>query len=180
MKENNKKSVSEMTRDDYLYHNTEMLLKKYRDVVWSIDVSVTRTQMNFEIEFGVGIEEFLDMSYAAGADLTGTDIEAQMRTIERNRKMLEIIDRALDVIRKKHKCGEMYYQILYLTYITSEEFENTSSIVAELADLSFYMSEKTYFKKKKEAILLLSNILWGFTSKESEPICDELLKKNGE
>ena len=25
-------------RDEYLYHNTEKLLKKYRDIVWSVEV----------------------------------------------------------------------------------------------------------------------------------------------
>lgn len=33
-------------------------------------------------------EEFLEMSYAAGAYLSGTQIEEQMRTMERNKKCL--------------------------------------------------------------------------------------------
>lgn len=102
-------------REHYLYHNTEVLLRKYRDVVWSIEASTARTQMNFEIAFGMEISEFLDMSYAAGADLSGSDIEEQMRTIEKNRKMLEIIDKSLEVVRSKHRCGEMYMRIVMIT-----------------------------------------------------------------
>ena len=167
-------------RDSYLYHNTEILLRKYRDVVWSVDASVARTQMNFEIEFGMSICEFLDMSYIAGADLSGTYIEEQMRTIERNRKMLDIIEKSLEVVRTKHKCGEMYYQIIFLTYITMDDLENTSGILQELAECGFYMSAKTYFKRKKEAINVLSDILWGFTSKYANRVSAALLERMGE
>ena len=163
-------------REQYLYHNTELLLKKYRDVVWSVEVSMAWTNMNFEAEFGTKIDEFIEMSYCAGADLTGTDIEEQIRTTERNRKMLNIINSSLDILRKKHKNGEMYYQILYLTYISGETYENTEAILEELADLGFLMSMKTYFKKKKEAISLISNGLWGFTSKNSNDVCDMLIE----
>ena len=34
-------------REKYLYHNTELLLKKYRDVVWSIEASVMQARINF-------------------------------------------------------------------------------------------------------------------------------------
>ena len=33
MRDNKKKIDEKMSREEYLYHNTEMLLKKYRDVV---------------------------------------------------------------------------------------------------------------------------------------------------
>ena len=39
-----------MSREEYLYHNTEMLLKKYRDVVWTIEVSAIQAQISFEME----------------------------------------------------------------------------------------------------------------------------------
>ena len=79
MKENKKKVNEKMTREEYLYHNTELLLKKYRDVVWSIEVSAMQAQISFELEMDCKLEEFLEMSYAAGADLSGTNIQEQMR-----------------------------------------------------------------------------------------------------
>ena len=74
----------------------------------------------------------------------------------------------------------MYYNILYLTYITMEVFDNTEDIINELAERGFYMSPKTYFKRKKEAINFLSDILWGFTSKYTNAICEEFLNRMGE
>ena len=39
MSENKANEKKKMSREEYLYHNTEILLKKYRDVVWSVEVS---------------------------------------------------------------------------------------------------------------------------------------------
>ena len=58
-----------------LYHDTYKLLCKYRDVVWSLELSVQQVRKQFHIEYGKSIEDFLDSIYLAGADLTGTDIE---------------------------------------------------------------------------------------------------------
>lgn len=66
-----------------LYHNTWKLLKKYRDVVWSLELSVQQVRNRFEIEYGGSIEEFLDSIYLAGADLSGSDIEHHAECIER-------------------------------------------------------------------------------------------------
>lgn len=43
-----------------LYHDTWKLLKKYRDVVWNLELSVQQVRSKFEIEYGSSIEEFLD------------------------------------------------------------------------------------------------------------------------
>ena len=56
-----KKSTIEKN-NEFLYHNTELLLKKYRDVVWSIEVSAMQAEVNFEFETGCKMTEFLDMS----------------------------------------------------------------------------------------------------------------------
>ena len=110
------KDTKKNEREEYLYHNTKLLLEKYRDVVWSIEASVAQVNTNFEIEFECRIDEFLDMCYAAGADLTGTNLEEQMRTVERNRKMLKIIEKSLDIIHQRHKL-ENYIIRLFILHI---------------------------------------------------------------
>ena len=171
----NMKDTKKNEREEYLYHNTKLLLEKYRDVVWSIEASVAQVNTNFEIEFECRIDEFLDMCYAAGADLTGTNLEEQMRTVERNRKMLKIIEKSLDIIHQRHKFGELYYQIIYLTYMSPEPFENVNAVIEELCDLGFAMSAKTYFRKKKAAVTCLSTVLWGFATRECSNIMTEIL-----
>ena len=58
-----------------LYHDTWKLLKKYRDVVWSLELSVQQVRNRFEIEYGSTIEDFLESVYLAGVDFAGSDIE---------------------------------------------------------------------------------------------------------
>lgn len=167
-----------LSRQEYLFHNTEKLLKRYRDVVWAVEASTLQAKINFELEFECGIDEFLEMGYAAGADLSGTDIEQHMRTIERSRKMLKIIESAVDVMRRKHKYGELYFWILHYTYLSEQEPMNAEVILEQLCDTlaPVTMSWKTYYRKRKEAIDCLSTILWGYSSKECMKIIDEFFK----
>lgn len=170
------KSEEQKMREKKAYHNTELLLKKYRYVVWSIEVSAIQTQISFEIEMGCKLEEFLEMSYAAGADLTGTDIQEQMRTLERNKKMLKIIENAVNLLKRKQEDGEEYYNIIYYTYMSEKTYKKVENIIEKIASVTGeYMSWKTYYAKKKRAIETLSTILWGFTSKECLPILEDFI-----
>ena len=168
-----KKSQSnDATRKEYLYHNTELLLKRYRDVVWSIEASVIQAQVSFELEMDCKLEEFLDMTYAAGADLAGTQIQEQMRTLERNKKMLKIIETAVDLLQKKQADGELYYWILYYTYLSEKPCKRIEDIIRLVGEKTEEISWKTYFNKRRKAIEILSTILWGFTSKECMPVLE--------
>lgn len=53
-----KKAMKNEPAENPLYHDTWMLLKKYRDVVWSLELSVQHVRRHFEIEFGSSIEDF--------------------------------------------------------------------------------------------------------------------------
>ncbi|MBO5421281.1 MAG: hypothetical protein J6A67_05000, partial [Clostridia bacterium] len=92
-----------------LYHDTWTLLRKYRDVVWSLELSVQRVRRQFQIEFGSSIEDFLESIYIAGLDFEGTDIAEQAKSIERSHKMLKLVEHSVNLLREKHKNGEEYY-----------------------------------------------------------------------
>lgn len=175
MKENKKKVNEKMTREEYLYHNTELLLRKYRDVIWSIEVSAIQAQISFELEMDCKLEEFLEMSYDAGAELSGTQIQEQMRTLERNKKMLKIIEMAVGVLRKKKVNGETYYWILYFTYLSEKPCKNIDDLLSHIAEKTEMMCWRTYYKRRKEAVETLSGILWGYTAKDCLSILDEFV-----
>ena len=103
-----------MKKDDKaIFHNTQLLLEHYRDVVWSLEVSVFQTNVNFQEEFGNTIEEFLELSYEAGLDLPASDVAARIRSINKSRNMLRIIDSAVALLREKYRNGEECYWVLY-------------------------------------------------------------------
>lgn len=170
-----KKKVEQDVRDDSRYHDTRMLLRKYRDVTWSLELSVQRLRSQFHVEYGMDIEEFLDTVYLAGANLGGTELEHHARCIERSHKMIMLVDNAVELLRTRHKNGEEYYWLLYYAYLSPQQFHNVEEIIEQLRPHIHDISFRTYYRRQKEAMEAVSSILWGYTSKDSLELLDELL-----
>ena len=99
-----KKDQEEMNiADNPLYHDTWKLLKKYRDVVWSLELSVQQVRSRFEIEYGSSIEDFLESVYVAGIDLSDRSIEHHAKCIERSHRMLKLLDTSIDLLRTYYR-----------------------------------------------------------------------------
>ena len=70
------KMYEKRPEEDARYHDTWRLLKKYRDVTWSLELSIRQVKNQFRIDYDCSIEDFLESIYMAGADLGGTDIKS--------------------------------------------------------------------------------------------------------
>lgn len=77
------------------YHNTYLLLKKYRDAVWSLELSVQKIKNKFLIEMGSSIEDFLETVYLAGTNFADSGLIEYTKNIEQSRKMLRVMESAL-------------------------------------------------------------------------------------
>ena len=168
-----KNEVIDITENP-LYHDTWKLLKKYRDVVWSLELSVQQVRSKFEIEYGSSVEEFLESIYLAGADLSGSNIEHHAECIERSHQMLKLLDTAIDLIPSKHKNGESYYWLLYYSFLSPQQQRNVEEIIEKLRPHIRDISFRTYYRRRREAIEALSSVLWGYTSKDSLIILNKL------
>jgi hypothetical protein len=167
-----KTSVDLDVTENPVYHDTWKLLKKYRDVVWSLELSVQQVRNSFQIEYGSGIEDFLDSMYLAGADLSGSKIEHHAKCIEKSHKMLKLVESAVELLRNKHKNGETYYWVLYYAFFSPQQLRNVEEIVEKLRPHMRDISYATYYRKRQDAVEALSSILWGYTSKESNGILE--------
>lgn len=161
-----KKVPNQNAKEDPRYHDTWRLLKKYRDVVWSLELSVQQLKKKFEVEYGSSIDDFLESVYLAGADLGGTQLEDHARCIERSNKMLTLLNTSVELLRTHHKNGEEYYWILYFTYLSPQQLRNVEEIMEQLRPHMQDISFPTYYRKRKKAVEALSSILWGYTSQE--------------
>ena len=130
-----KKPEPDVTEDPR-YHDTWRLLKKYRDVVWSLELSVQQIQSKFKIEYGNSIEDFLDMAYLAGADLGGSELEHHAQCIERSNKILTLVRDAVDLLRTRHKDGEAYYWLLYYSFFPHRGFGMWTKLLNSSAPIS--------------------------------------------
>lgn len=168
-----KKKIEHDMTEDPRYHDTWRLLKKYRDVVWSLELSVQQLKNQFRIEYGSSIEDFLESVYLAGADLGGTQLEDHARCIERSNKMLTLVANAVDLLRTRHKNGEAYYWLLYYTYLSPQQLRNVEEIIDQLRPHIRDISFRTYYRRRKDAVEALSSILWGYTAQDSLKILEE-------
>ena len=170
-----KKKAEQDVRDDPRYHDTRKLLKKYRDVTWSLELSVQKLKSQFQVEYGTDISEFLDSVYLAGADLGGTELEHHAQCIERSHKMLRLLDSAVELLRTRHKNGEAYYWLLYYSYLSPQQYQNTEEIIEQLRPHIRDISRATYFRKQEQAVDALSSILWGYTSQGYAELLTEFI-----
>ncbi len=164
-------------KDNPLYHDTWKLLKKYRDVVWSLETSVQQVRRRFEIEYGSSIEKFLDSIYLAGADINGSDIEQHAKCIERSYQMLKLLDSSIEILRAKHKRGEEYYWLLYYSFLSPQQLGNIEEIIETLRPHIRDISYRTYYRKRREAMDALSSILWGYATKENMSVLEQFFPK---
>lgn len=162
-----RKNVMQNVTEDPRYHDTWQLLKKYRDVVWSLEVSVQQMKKQFQIEYGSSIEDFLESVYLAGADLGGTQLEEHSRCIERSHKMLTLLNNAIEILRTRHKNGEEFYWLLYYTFLAPQQLKNVDEIIEQLRPYIRDISLRTYYRKRKIAVEEVGSVLWGYTAKDS-------------
>lgn len=168
-----KKNIPFNQEENPLYHDTLTLLKKYRDVVWSLELSVQRVRRKFQIEYGNSIEDFLESIYLAGVDFDESGIAEHAQSIERSHEMLKLVESSVELLRTKHKNGEMYYWILYFSFFSPQKYRNVEEIMEQLQPHMLDISYQTFYRKRKEAINALSSILWGYTSRDSIDLLDE-------
>ena len=168
-----KKLMNSDPMEDTRYHDTWLLLKKYRDVVWSLELSVVQIKTDLRLGYECDIDDLIDSLELAGVDLSGTEIEGHARSIERSNKMLKLVQGALTLLRNRHKYGEAYYWLLYYTYISPQKLKNVEEIIDQLQPHIHDISFRTYYRRRKEAVYALSSVLWGYTTKDSLQILEE-------
>ena len=156
-----KLSNTPSVEENPLFHDTWKLLKNYRDAVWNLELAVRQVKN--------------DSIYLAGSDIDSTRPENYAKSIERGNKMLNLLNSAVETLRNKHKHGEQYYWILYYTYLSPQQLQNTDEIIESLTPHIANISKRTYYRKRPEAVQALTSVLWGYTSKDCLEMLNELL-----
>ena len=167
------KKQPEQMPEDQRFHDTYLLLKKYRDVVWGLELSGQQVKRRFQMEVGSSIEDFLESIYLAGVDFSDNGIEEQARSIEKSYQMLKLLEVSVNIMRNKHKHGEMYYWLLYYSYLSPQQYRSVDEIIEMIRPHVSDISERTFFRRRKNAVEALSSILWGYTSRDSLSLMEQ-------
>ena len=87
--------------------------------------------------------------------------------------MLKLLDSSIELLRTKHKNGEVYYWLLYYSFLCPQQLRNVEEILEQLRPHILDISYRTYYRKRTDAIDALSSILWGYTSKDSMDVLEQ-------
>ena len=81
----------------------------------------------------------------------------------------------LIVSKKRNNWFKIYeiYACLGVIYLAPQELQNVEEIIDQLRPHIRDISTQTYYRKRKEAIEVLSSVLWGYTARDSAGIVRE-------
>ena len=168
-------SKTKKHNDEELQHDTELLLKKYRQVRWALEMASGQAMRELKHETGI-TEEYLQAAVFAGADISNTRLERRAQSMERSRKMIELVDDSVELMRRYHPKGDIYYEIIYRYYM-SRKYCPQAEVIEQMAENEIYLCENTFRKYKKEAVKVIGEILWGYDNRESSGILKEFVKE---
>lgn len=134
------------------YHNTIMLLQHYRTIVWLFECFPENVARELEKPFeGVDtLLEQVDMEVSWG----NRKLESRLEGIQKSRLLLDRVNEALTVLKKKPENGERLYKLIYLTYIAPERLSHNELLYR------LDMSSRHYYRLRQQAITILSIRLW--------------------
>lgn len=134
------------------YRNAKLLLEQYRTIVTAVSTLPEHIayELNTPFKDVDDLVERCDIASAYGDEI----VESELRGIQRTRKLMDIIHKALTKLKTMSPDGELFYKIILLTYITPKVLK-VDAIVKKLG-----ISRSTYFRKRDEAVNLFSSILW--------------------
>ena len=141
------------------YHNTELLLKNYRDMVWLLESMPDQIASELMIPFA-SLDEIIDR-LDLELSMNNKRLESRLQSITQSRLLIDRINEAVSVLKTKPNDGLDLYRVIYETYINPETCGRVWDIYELLA-----LSKRKYYSIRKKAITLISLRLWSAPNRE--------------
>ena len=149
---NEKARQAEQAMRRNMYHNTTLMLKYYRDIVWALECFPEQVaeELDRPLKDLDALLSTVDTQLAMG----NSKLERRLQNVKQSRILLDRINDALTVLRHKPGNGEMMYNIIYQTFIIPEKLSH--------ADILYRLdiSDRHYYRLRQQAINILSFRLW--------------------
>ncbi len=142
------------------YHNTEMLLKHYRTVVWQLESrpNMIAAELNTPFASIDQLIQQLDIEMAMGSHKR----EAELESIKKSRMLIDRVNEAVTVLKNKPENGERLYELIYLTYISAVKLSHRELLYR------LNLSSRSYYRLREQAINILSIRLWAAPTTEAD------------
>ncbi len=143
-----------------VYHNTMLLLQHYRNIAWLLECfpDTIAEELDQPFETLDKLIDRLDVDIARG----DKKLENRLAGMEKSRLMLDRMNEALSVLKKKPEDGQRLYDLIYLTYIAPEPLSH-NEILYRLD-----LSSRHYYRCREQAINIISLRLWSVPKQEMD------------
>ena len=141
-----------------MYHNTRILLENYRNITWLLECFPDTVAGELETPLG-DLDTLLDrMDLEMG--MGNRKLESRLESVRKSRLLLDRINEALSVLKRKPDNGAKMYELIYLTYLAPDKLNHT--------DLLYRLdiSSRHYYRLRQQAITILSIRLWSAPASE--------------
>lgn len=150
--DNEKIRAAQQEKRKNTYHNTLMLLKNYRNIAWMMECFPDTIAEELEEPFEE-LDELIDR-IEVEAEFSNKKLENRIEGVQKSRILIDRVNEALTVLKKKPLDGEKLYNIIYQTYITPEKLTITEILYR------LDLSPRHYYRLREQAITILSIRLW--------------------
>ena len=157
---NDARRAAQQKRQKDSYHNTELLLKNYRRIAWMVECFPEAISEELDRPFEV-VDELFDRM-AIASTFGNRKLEQRAAAVEQTRLLLDRINDALTVLKRKPGNGQDLYNLVYLSFIAPEQLSNQEVLYR------LNMSPRHYYRLRNEAIIILSLRLWS----SPDPVID--------
>ena len=140
------------TKKRNMYHNTQLMLRNYRDINWALECFPAHIAE--ELDRPLNDLDALLSLINAEIGMENAKLENRLQSVKKSRLLLDRFNEALTVLRQKPVNGELMYQSLYLTYIAPESLSHTEILYR------LNISSRHYYRVRQQAINILSIRLW--------------------
>lgn len=150
------------------YHNTELLLTSYREIVWALESVPDQIASELQMPFAT-LDELIDrIDLELGME--NKRLESRLNSVTKSRLLIDRINEAVSVLKTKPKDGNDMYRVIYKTFMDPNVCRNIYDLFYELN-----LSKRKYYELRKKAIRLISLRLWSAPDKEVDVWLDVLI-----
>lgn len=151
---------AQQERQRRMYHNTRLLLEQYRNIVWALECFPETVAAELD-------DPLMDLDSLLGRmdlelSLGNRKLESRLESIKKSRLLLDRVNEALSVLKRKPDNGPKMYELIYQTYLVPEKLSHS--------DLLYRLdiSSRHYYRLRQQAITILSIRLWSAPSLEMD------------
>jgi len=141
-----------------IFHDTKLLLNLYSKVMWRVEQALWELDAECFESDKKHLYDLVNSLVDVDTQIDKLRFERRMQSIEESKSLIELIGKALAMLKNYPENGERLYLILNNTYVKSKVNRNNEF---DLID-NLNISRTTLYREKKRAVNVLGVILWGF------------------